>query len=334
MPPMRRREFLGILSGGTAAWPLAARAQQGERVRRIGVLINADANDPEWKRELAAFLDQMKGNGWAENVNLHIDYRNGAGDASRIADAAKELVRLKPDLILARSTPVTRALAQQTASIPIVFLSVSDSVGEKFAVSIAKPGSNMTGFTNVEASMGSKWVQLLKEAVPSLKLAAILFNPAVAPARGEFYLRTIRAAAPTLGITAETIPVGSRAEIETAVANFARRSDGALIVMPDPFIVPNRALVIELAARHRLPAIYGFRNMAVEGGLMSYGADLVDMLRRSAEYVDRILKGAKPSELAIQAPVKFDLVINLKAAKALGLTIAEGFLLRADELIE
>jgi len=303
-------------------------------MRRVGVLINADANDPEWKRELAAFSEQMKGLGWIENSNLQIEYRNGAGDANRISAAAKELVMWKPDLIVGRSTPVVRALAQHASSIPIVFLSVSDPIGENFAESIAKPGKSMTGFTNVEASMGSKWVQLLKEAVPSLKRAAVLFNPTVAPARGEFYLSTIRASAPQLGIAVETIPVGSRADIEAAVTSFGRRPDGALIVMPDPFIVPNRALVIELAARHRLPAIYGFRNMAVEGGLMSYGADLVDMFRRSAEYVDRILKGTQPNQLPIQAPVKFDLVVNLKTAKALGLTIAEAFLLRADELIE
>jgi putative tryptophan/tyrosine transport system substrate-binding protein len=331
---MRRRELITLLGGAAAAWPLVARAQKVERMRRIGVLINADGSDPEWKRELAVFLEQMEGFGWTENVNLLIDYRNGTGDANRISAAAGELVALEPDLILARSTPVTRALAQKAPAIPIVFLSVSDPIGEKFAESMAKPGGNMTGFTNVEASMGGKWVQLLKEAVPSLKLTAILFNPVVAPARGEFYLSTIRTAANKLGIAVETIPVESRVEIETAVASFARRSGGGLIVMPDPFIVPNRALVIELAARHRFPAIYGFRNMAVEGGLIAYGADPADMLRRSAEYVDRILKGAKPGELPIQAPIKFDLVVNLKTAKGLGLNISEAFLLRADEVIE
>jgi ABC-type uncharacterized transport system substrate-binding protein len=276
----------------------------------------------------------MKGFGWTENGNLQIDYRNGAGDANRIAAAAKELVALKPDVILARSTPVTRALAQQSRAIPVVFLSVSDPVGEKFVASMARPGGNMTGFTNVEASMGSKWIELLKEAVPSAKVAAILFNPAVAPARGEFYLSTIRSAAPKVGIAVEPIPVATRAEIEAAITNFGRHQDGALIVMPDPFIVPNRALVIDLAARHRIPAIYGFRNMALEGGLMSYGADLVDMLQRSAEYVDRILKGARPDDLPVQAPVKFDLVVNLKTAKSLSVKIPEAFLLRADELIE
>jgi putative tryptophan/tyrosine transport system substrate-binding protein len=199
---------------------------------------------------------------------------------------------------------------------------------------MARPGGNMTGFTNVEASMGSKWIELLKEAVPSAKVAAILFNPAVAPARGEFYLSTIRSAAPKAGMAVEPIPVATQAEIETAITNFARHQDGALIVMPDPFIVPNRTLVINLAARHRIPAIYGFRNMALEGGLMSYGADLVDMLRRSAEYVDRILKGARPDDLPVQAPVKFDLVVNLKTAKHLNVKIPEAFLLRANELIE
>jgi ABC-type uncharacterized transport system substrate-binding protein len=330
---LRRRDFLAGL-GVTTTSSAVVRAQRRERMHRIGVLINADANDSEWKRELAAFLEKMKGFGWTENGNLQIDYRNGAGDANRIAAAAKELVALKPDVILARSTPVTRALAQQSRAIPVVFLSVSDPVGEKFVASMARPGGNMTGFTNVEASMGSKWIELLKEAVPSAKVAAILFNPAVAPARGEFYLSTIRSAAPKVGIAVEPIPVATRAEIEAAITNFGRHQDGALIVMPDPFIVPNRALVIDLAARHRIPAIYGFRNMALEGGLMSYGADLVDMLQRSAEYVDRILKGARPDDLPVQAPVKFDLVVNLKTAKSLSVKIPEAFLLRADELIE
>lgn len=331
---MKRREFIGFVGGAAAGWPLLALAQPSRPMRRIGVLINADPNDPAWKRELAAFLEQMKSLGWIENVNFQIDYRNGAGDADRIAASAAELLALKPDVILARSTPVARALAQSAHSIPIVFLSVSDPIGEKFAASMAKPGGIMTGFTNVEASMGGKWVELLKEAVPSLKVAAILFNPAVAPARGEFYLSSIRTAAPKLGIEVQPITVGTRAEIETVAMEFARRPDSALIVMPDPFIVPNRALVIELAARYRLPAIYGFRNMAIEGGLMSYGADLIDMLRRSAEYVDRILKGARPQDLPVQAPVKFDLVVNLKTAKGLGLKIPEAFLLRADELID
>ncbi|AMN40612.1 ABC transporter substrate-binding protein [Rhodoplanes sp. Z2-YC6860] len=331
---MRRREFIGFVGGAAAGWPLRALAQPSRPMRRVGVLINADPNDPAWKRELAAFLEQMKSLGWIENVNFQIDYRNGAGDADRIAASAAELLALRPDVIVARSTPIVRALAQSAHSIPIVFLSVSDPIGEKFAASMAKPGGIMTGFTNVEASMGGKWVELLKEAAPSLKLAAILFNPAVAPARGEFYLSSIRTAAPKLGIEIQPIPVGTSAEIETAAKEFARRPDSALIVMPDPFIVPNRALVIELAARYRLPAIYGFRNMAIEGGLMSYGADLVDMLRRSAEYVDRILKGARTQDLPVQAPVKFDLVVNLKTAKGLGLKIPEAFLLRADELID
>ncbi len=329
---MNRRTLIAGLSGAVACWPFAAGGQ--DRMRRVGVLINADDQDPEWKRELAAFREQMKGYGWTEGSNLHIDYRNGAGDADRIAAAARELVALKPDVILTRSTPATRALAPMTQTIPIVFISVSDPIGERFAASMAKPGGNMTGFTNVEASMGSKWVELLKEAVPHIKHAAVLFNPRVAPERGEFYLRTIRMAAPALGIVVEPIPVDTRAEIEAAITALTRRSDSGLLVMPDPFIVPNRALVIALAARHRLPAIYGFRNMAVEGGLISYGVDLVDMLRRSAEYVDRILKGAKPAELPVQAPVKFDLVVNLRTAKAIELKIPEAFLLRADTLIE
>lgn len=298
------------------------------------MLINADANDPQWKRELAAFSARMRTFGWIEGSNLQIEYRNGAGDPTRIAAAAAELVALKPDAILGRSTPIARALAQLTKTIPIVFLSVSDPVGENFAATIARPGGNMTGFTNVEASMGSKWLELLKDASPSLRNAAVLYNPAVAPARGEFYLNVINDAAKQHGIEMQPFAVANRSDIEQAVTDFARRPAGGLIVMPDPFIVPNRALVIELAGRYRLPAIYGFRNMAVEGGLMSYGADLVDMLARSAEYVNRILKGESPGELPVQAPTKFDLVVNLKTAKSLDLKLSEAFLLRADELIE
>ena len=329
---MRRRVFIALL--GVAAMPLSVGAQQASSMRRIGVLINADGNNPDWKGELAGFLEQLKTHGWTEGANILIDYRNGSGDADRIAAAAKELVALKPDVILARSTPAARAFLLQPHAIPIVFVSVSDPVGEKFATSMARPGGNMTGFTNVEASMGSKWLELLKEAVPTVKHAAVLFNPSVAPARGEFYLSTIRAAAPMLGISLESIPVASSADIESALAGLNRQPNTGLIVMPDPFIVPNRALVIALAARYQLPAVYGFRNMAFEGGLMSYGVDLGDLLRRSADYINRILRGAKPSELPVQAPIKFDLVVNLKTAKAINLVISEAFLLRADELIQ
>jgi putative tryptophan/tyrosine transport system substrate-binding protein len=330
---MRRRAFITLL-GAATTWPLAGRAQQAERARRIGALTNAEASDPEWMRQIAAFREQLEASGWVEGRNVSLDYRFAAGDAGRMSAAAKDLVGLKPDVILARSTPVVKALMPETRTIPIVFVSVSDPVGENFAASMARPGGNITGLTNVEASMGGKWLELLKEVAPGIRRATVLFNPKVAPAGGLFYLRTIEAAAGSLAVALNPVPVFTLAEIEAAVATLARESDSGLIVMPDPFIVPNRELVMALAARHRLPAVYGFRNMAVEGGLMSYGVDLVDLYRRSADYVDRILKGVQPSELPIQAPTRFELIVNLKTAKAMGLNIPESFLVRADEVIE
>jgi putative ABC transport system substrate-binding protein len=333
---MRRREFITLLGGAAAAWPLAARAQQGERMRRVGVLMSTAADDPEAKVELAAFEQELKNLGWREGQNIRIDYRFGAGDAARMAAFAKELVALKPDVLLARSTPVLKALAlaAETNTVPIVFVAVSDPVGEGFAASLARPGGNATGFTNVESAMAGKWVELLKEITPGLKRITFIYNPLTAPGGGAYYARLIEAAAATLGVTVTPGSVRAPSDIEGAVTALAREPGGGLLVLPDAFINAHRALIFELAMRYRLPAVYTFGHMAVEGGLISYGPDIIDQYRRAAAYVDRILKGERAGDLPIQAPTKFELVINLKTAKALGLAVPPTLLSRADEVIE
>jgi ABC-type uncharacterized transport system substrate-binding protein len=326
---MRRRAFITAI-GTAAAWPLRARAQQVRQLGRLGVLVTTGESDPEWKTERTAFLEAMQSLGWTDGANVRIDYRFAAGDRDRLAASGKELVGLKPDVLLARSTTAVRALLAETRTIPIVFVSVSDPVGEKFAASLARPGGNATGFTNVEGTMGGKWLELLKEVAPHLRRVGILFNPRVAVAGGSFFLPPIKAAAPAFALTLDILPVHSVGEMEEAVTALAREPNSALVVPPDVFIVANRASVIELAARHRLPAIYAFRNMAVEGGLMSYGVDVADLYRRSAAYVDRVLRGAQPGELPIQAPISFELVLNLKTAKSLGLALSPSLLLRGE----
>ncbi len=330
---MKRRDFMGFI-WGALVYPATTRAQQSDRIRRIGVLANAEAQDPEWQRQIAAFLDVMKKLGWEDGRNFILDYRFAAGEEGRISAAAKELVALKPDVILARSTPVVKALKPETQTIPIVFVSVSDPVGDNFVATMARPGGNITGFTNVEASLGGKWVELLKEVAPDLRRAKIIFNPNVASGGGSFYLRTIEEAAALKSIVIDTVHVFTVAELETALAALTQEPGNGVIVMPDPFIVPNRGLIREAVARHRLPAVYGFPYMALEGGLLAYGVDNVDLYRRSAEYVDRVLKGAQPRDLPIQAPVRFNLVVNLKTAKALGMNVSPTLLARADEVIE
>ena len=329
---MRRRAFIANVGAAAAAWPLGARAQQPGPLRRLGILVTTSENDPEWKTERRAFLEAMQSLGWTDGANVRIDYRFAAGDRDRLAASGKELGGLKPDVLLARSTTAVRALIAETRTIPIVFVSVSDPVGEKFAASLARPGGNATGFTNVEATMGGKWLELLKEVAPHLRRVGILFNPRVAVAGGSFFLPPIEAAAPAFALTLDLLTVHSVGEMEEAVTALAREPNSALVVPPDVFIVANRASVI--AARHRLPAIYAFRNMAVEGGLMSYGVDVADLYRRSAAYVDRVLRGSQPGELPIQAPISFELVLNLKTAKSLGLEVSREFLVRTNEVIE
>ncbi|MGB8036551.1 MAG: ABC transporter substrate-binding protein [Pseudolabrys sp.] len=331
---MKRREFIKVVGGAAASWPLAVRAQQRDEVRRIGVIVNVAADDPEAQASVAAFKQAMQQLGWSDERNLQIDFRGAAGDPEKMQAFAKELVGLKPHVILSRSTPVTAALLRQTRAIPIVFTVVSDPVGERFVESLARPGGNATGFTNVESSLTGKWLELLKEIAPRVKRVAFLFNPKLAPGGGLYYTRLIEAAAPSFAVTPTVAPVHGAADIERAIGEFVREPNGGLVVLPDATTLVNRKLIIALADRHRAPAIFAFRVIVAEGGLMSYGIDVVDQYRQAAVYVDRILKGAKPAELPVQLPTKFVMSINLNTAKKLGLDVPLLFQQRADEVVE
>jgi putative ABC transport system substrate-binding protein len=331
---MRRREFIVGLSGAAAAvWPVVARAQQGDRMRRIGMLMGWDENDPGRKADLSAFTQGLAALGWTDGGNLRMDLRWAAGNLDRMRAFAKELVGLQPDVILATSTAVTAALQRETRTIPIVFVGISDPVGEGFVASLPRPGGNLTGFIDIEASIAGKWVELLTEIAPGVKRAAMMFNPDTAPGGGSYYLPAFEAAARSLKVAAITAPVHSDAEIETVITSLGREPGGGLVVMPDNFLIVHRAPIILLAARNNVPAVYSDSVLARDGGLVSYGV-AERLTRRSASYVDRILRGAKPADLPVQLPTRFELVVNLKTAKAIGLTIPESFLLRADEVIE
>jgi putative ABC transport system substrate-binding protein len=330
---MQRREFVTLLCCATA-WPLAARAQQTDGVRRIGVLMPPAATDPQAQLQVTTFVRQLQELGWAEGRDLRIDYRWAAGDAERMQASAKELVALQPHVILARSTPVTAALLRQTSTIPIVFTLVSDPVGERFVESLARPGGNVTGFTNVEFSLTGKWLELLKEVAPSTKRVAFIFNPKLAPGGGSYYTRLIEATASSFAVTPTIEPVHDAVEIERTIGEFVREPNGGLVVFPDATTLVHRGVIIAVAAQHRVPAIYAFRDIVVDGGLISYSVDVLDQFRQAARYVDRILKGAKPAELPVQLPAKFVMTINLKTAKALGLDVPLFLQQRADELIE
>jgi putative ABC transport system substrate-binding protein len=326
---LERRDFIRLLGSAAAAWPLAARAQPADRVRRIGVLLGTTQTGPE---PVPAFVQELRRLGWTEGRDVRIEYRAIAGDIKRFRTYATELVGLVPDVILVQSNPGLAALQQETRTIPIVFVQVADPVGSGFIESLARPGGNTTGFTNFESSMGSKWLELLKEASPRTARVHVLLHPETA-ANMTFW-RAAEAVASSLGVELKMAGVHDAAEIEQALSTFSREQHGGLIAMPHTVTVVNHQLIIELARRHRLPALFAFRYSAVAGALMSYGVDADDLYRRAAAYVDRILKGAKPADLPVQAPVKFELAVNLKTAKALGLTIPESFLLRADEVIE
>ena len=330
---MRRREFITLLGGAAAAWPMAARAQQGERMRRIGVLMAYAEGDREGASFVATFREGLQQLGWAEGRNIRIDFRWAALDAELMERFAKELVALQPDIILSNTTPTTTALLQQTRTIPIVFVLVADPVGSGFVASFPRPGGNATGFTNIEPTMPSKWLELFKEIAPRIARVAALFNPATAR-YAEYYLGPLKAAAASFAVEASAAPVQDISEIEPIIAAQAREPNGGLIVMPDSFTVAHRTEITLLAARYSLPALYPFRLFTELGGLLSYGNDLTDQFRRAATYANRILKGTKPSELPVEAPVKFELVINLKTAKALGLEVPPTLLARADEVIE
>ena len=330
---MKRREFITLLGGAAAAWPVGARAQQPERMRRIAVLTGYAENDSLSQPRIAAFLQGLSELGWSDSRNLQIDYRWTNADVERIKQFAKEVVALKPDVILAQSTPVTAALQRETTGIPIVFVLVSDPVGAGFVASLAQPDGNITGFINFEDSMGGKWLELLKEVAPAVKHAAIMFNPDTAPG-GGFFLHSFEAAGAALGVKPIVAPVRSPSEIEKVIDNLASEPDGGLVLMSDIFLQLNRKQVMTLAERHKLPVVYWLGVYAKEGGLLGYGPDYHDLFRRSASYVDRILKGEKPSNLPVQVPTKFELVINLKTAKALGLDVSLSLQQRADEVIE
>jgi putative ABC transport system substrate-binding protein len=328
---MRRREFIAGL-GGAAAWQLAALAQQPDRMRRVGCLYAFAGNDPISQARVAVFRQALAQLGWTER-NVRIEERFAGGDADRMQSHATELVDSAPDVIVANSTPVLAALKQATRTIPIVFSIVSDPAGQRFVASLGRPGGNITGFSFVEFSMLGKWLEMLKEIAPSVKRTTLLFNPQTAPYYPAF-LRDFKGAAETLAAELSATPVRDETEVEAAVSAFAREPGGGLIVAPDPFISTHRAMVIALAERHRLPAVYGVRHFVRDGGLISYGPDTLDIVHRSASYVDRVLRGERPGELPVQAPAKYEMLINLKTAETLGLTVPTALRVRANEVIE
>jgi putative tryptophan/tyrosine transport system substrate-binding protein len=328
---MRRREFITLIGGAAAAWPLAARAQQGQRMRRIGVFFPGAADDTEYQARNAAFLQGLRELGWTEG-RIRIDYRWSAGDPNNIPKHAVELAALAPDVILAAGGAVTGPLLQATRTVPIVFVIVPDPVGAGFVDSLARPGGNATGFINFEYSISAKWLELLKQIAPRVTRVAVLRDPAIAQGIGQF--GAIQSVAPSLGVEVNPVNVRDAGEIERAIATFARSADGGLIVTGSALAVVHRDLIITLAARHKLSAVYFQRLFVTAGGLISYGPDYPDQFRRAAGYVDRILKGEKPADLPVQAPTKYELVINLKTAKALGLTVPDKLLVAADEVIE
>jgi putative ABC transport system substrate-binding protein len=333
---MKRREFIGA-AAAVAISPLlplrSARAERVERVRRLGVLLPFAAEDPEARRRVAALEQGLRELGLVDGRTLRIDYRWAPENSERLRSEVDALVAGAPDLILANSTPVLTALRTTTTALPIVFTQVTDPIGQRFVTNLARPGGNLTGFTNFEFSIGGKWLQTLKEIVPSLTRVATVYNPSTAP-YAEALLQPIGAAARSFSVTAMAAPAEDAGALERAIETFARNPNGGLIVLPDVSTVQHRDLIIALAARHRLPAIYPYRYFAVSGGLVSYGTDITDVFRRAAGYIDRILKGEKPGDLPVQAPAKFETVVNLKTAKALGLDTSPMLLARADEVIE
>jgi putative ABC transport system substrate-binding protein len=329
---MKRREFITLLGGAAVTWPLAARAQQPDGMRRIGVLMSLASDDPAGKTRLTAFLQGLEQLGWIDGRNVRIDTRWAAGDAERIRKYAAELVALAPDVILATGSSTPGPLQQASRAVPIVFVVVPDPVGAGFVDSLAQPGGNATGFTAFEYGISGKWVELLKQIAPGVTRAAVLRDPATAAGAGQF--GAIQAVAPSLGVEVSPVNMRDAGEIERAVAAFARSTNGGLILTASALANDHRTLIITLAARHKLPAVYYERSFVAAGGLVSYGADYIDQFRRAAGYVDRILKGEKPADLPVQAPTKYDLAINLKTAKTLGLTVPDTLLARADEVIE
>jgi putative tryptophan/tyrosine transport system substrate-binding protein len=331
---MRRREFIAGL-GSAVALPAVARAQEGGRLRRIGILMGFDENDPDPNVWLSGFVQELAGLGWTEGPRVRIDIRWAAGDIDRMRAAAKELVGLQPDVLLSASTPATAALAQETRTISIVFVIVADPIGSGFVTALPRPGGNITGFGWMEASVAGIWLELLTQMAPRVRRVAMMFNPDTAPYVKSYFQPSFEAAARSLDIEPFAAPVRSDAEIETILTSLGGDPPGGLVAMPDVFTDGRRAFIVSLAARHQVPAVYGTAFYSVQsGGLLSYGPDNADVFRRAAPYVDRILRGTKPADLPVQLPVKFHMTLNANTAKALGLTVPQSVLLRADEVIE
>jgi putative tryptophan/tyrosine transport system substrate-binding protein len=327
---LQRRDFITLLSGA-AAWPLTVRAQQPKRMRRIGVLMGFAEDDPGLKARLASFRQGLESLGWSEGRNVLIDYRFAASRVDRFQALAKDVVALQPDVILAQGTAITAALQRESRAIPIVFVTVSDPIGSGFVASLARPDGNLTGLLMYEGSIAGKWLAMLKEIAPGLTRVALLASASTAY---DYFVRAATAAAPSLAIELVPSQIRNATDIERAIESFARMPNGGLLLPPDNTTIVDRDLIVALAARHRLPAVYALRIFVTAGGLMSYEADQIDMFRHAASYVDRILNGAKPADLPVQAPTKYETALNLKTAKALGLTVPPTLLVAADEVIE
>lgn len=330
---MRRREFIAGL-GGAAAWPLRAGAQQGERVRRLGVLHMGAEGDHGSFAQVSRLIQGLAELGWIDGRNLRIDVRWAAGNVDRMKVHAKELVDQRPDVIFGAASAAVVAAKRETETIPIVFANVSDPVGDGFVASLSRPGGNITGFINIEAGMGGKFLELLSEIAPAVTRAAFLHNPETAPGRGAYFRPAFETAAQSLHVSTIAAPVHNDTEIEAAITSLGREPGGGLVVCPDSFLFAHRTPIISLAARHNVPAIYWISVFVTDGGLLSYGQDALDVYHRSASYVDRVLRGAKPAELPVQVPTRYEMILNARAAGALGLTVPPSILLRADQVIE
>jgi putative tryptophan/tyrosine transport system substrate-binding protein len=331
---MKRREFITLVGSAAASWPFAAEAQQSDRVKHVGVLFVRAQDDPEGQAHAQVFEQEMHRLGWAKEHNVRFDYRWAAGDAERIPTLAKEIVDARPDVIVCHTTAAVAALLRETRTIPIVFVAVTDPIGSGFVTSLSRPGGNVTGFIDLEPSLGSKWVELLKQIVPNLTHLGCMFNPTTAAGGGSYYMRSVETAASSLGVQAVATPAHNAEELERVLTSLAGDPAGGLVVMPDVFNGIHRSLIISTANHLRVPAVYAFRFFAASGGLASYGIDFIDLFRRGASYADRVLRGVPAADLPVQLPTKFELVINLKTAKDLGLEVPPSLLARADEVIE
>lgn len=332
MSGMGRRDFVALLGGAATAWPLATWAQQGERARRIGILIAGAQSDPNMQERVAAFLQSLEKLGWSKGRNVQIDIRFAGGRPDQYEPLAKELTALQPDVIFAYATPIAAALQREGRTIPIVFVNVSDPIGSGLVASLARPGGNLTGLMLYEEGITGKWLALLKEIAPQLERVALMANPNTMPY--DYYLQSAKAAAPLLGIEVVPSPIGNAADIAHTIESFVQMPNGGLVVLPDGTSILHRELIITLTARYRLPTVYAYRFLVAAGGLMSYGTDILDQYRQAGSYVDRILRGANPADLPVQAPTKYETILNLKTAKALGLDVPPSLLVRADEVIE